>query len=417
MNKKRLLIVSKKIPYPLSQGGTIAQFFFLQKLTTVFDVSFCTGVFNKNQEKNLEDLKKEIPQIEFFVFKALNEDIITLPIVNTFIKSYYKLKKRFKFKILNLYSKNGIGKNINELDNNFNYEGEDFLSFFSGLVKNQNFDIIQLEFFETISLLSIIPENIKTIFVHHEVRSKRNSLIKTINPIYGNYIKSITLIIENALLSIADNVIVFNEEDKFFLKTVDSNVLVSPFGIPKSLIIKKQSSVYFNRFVFIGSEFHFPNKEGLEWFLTAIFSPNTEVINWPIYITGFWSESFKNKYVKNKKIIFTDYVQSLDLVYENSVLIAPILSGSGVRTKILEALANRVPVICTPFASEGLYKKKEPLNHIIHFNSSLDFQEIFDKINGQNDFLIKLADNGFEYFFENFNEDNLFEKRLTAYFD
>ncbi|MBP4140521.1 glycosyltransferase family 4 protein [Flavobacterium sp. P4023] len=417
MNKRQLLIVSKKIPYPLSQGGAIAQFFFLKKLATIFEVSFCTIVNNENQERNIESLKKEIPQITFFVYKVVEDNSINFSVLNTINQIFDKFKKRLKNKVFNLYSKTNNAPTIISFDSNFCYENEKFLKFFIDLVNNQSFDIIQLEFFETISLLSVIPENIKKVFVHHEIRSKRNSLLSSSNVVYRDYIKNITLVIENSLLNRADSIIVFNEEDKYYLKELKAPVLISPFGIPKQLIVKQEVSPFFNKFIFIGSEFHYPNKEGLEWFLDTIFLPNSNIIDWPIYITGFWDGNFKKKYKNNKNIVFTGYIKNLESVYENSILVGPILSGSGVRTKILEAFANKIPVISTPFASEGLYKTTELLNHIIHFNSSLDFLEVFDKINGKSDFLIDLGNSGFKYFSENFDEEILLEKRLKAYLD
>ena len=102
-------------------------------------------------------------------------------------------------------------------------------------------------------------------------------------------------------------------------------------------------------------------------------------------------------------------------IYNNGILIAPIISGSGVRTKILEAFSNKTPVISTSFASEGLYDKGIEQKHIIHFESSIDFLEGFENIKKDPNLITDLANNGFDYFSIYFEENNLFDKRLSVY--
>jgi hypothetical protein len=414
MSKKRLLIVSYKIPYPLSQGGSIAQFFFLKKMTTVFNVSFCTIVSNKNQAKNLEELKKIIPELTFKVYHVTNTGL-----KESFVKSIFKylekINRRITLKLSKIFKENANAQNICKLDKGFEFANEEFVDFFKSVLKEESYNIIQLEFFETLALLPLIPDTIKKIVVHHEIRSKRNSLISSGSTFYKNYVAKITYTIENSLLSIADSVIVFNDEDKEYLHAVNSNIEVSPFGIPKNIIIKKEVSSYFNKFIFVGSEFHFPNKEGLEWFLDSIYIPNIERLEWPLYITGFWNEAFKKKYRNYKKIIFTGFIKNLLDIYNNGILIAPIISGSGVRTKILEAFSNKIPVISTSFASEGLYYKGIEQKHIIHFETSTDFLEEFENIKKDPNLIIDLVNNGFDYFSIYFEENNLFDKRLSVY--
>ncbi|NCP20928.1 MAG: glycosyltransferase family 4 protein [Zetaproteobacteria bacterium] len=414
MEKKNLLIVSYKIPYPLSQGGAIAQFFFLKKLTTVFNVTFCTIVSNQNQLNNLESLKQIVPEISLKVYQdSVNNEKESFE--KQIIKHFDKLNRRVKKKLLYLFKRNRHVLNNNRLDNSFEFVHEEFVEFFKNVLEGEKYNIIQLEFFETLALIPIIPKNIQKIVVHHEVRSKRNGLINYSNTFYKHYIEKITFNIEKTFLNMADSVVVFNEEDKDYLQEVSSKIQVSPFGIPKKLIVKKEVSRFFNKLIFIGSEFHFPNKEGLEWFLDIIYIPNIEIINWPLHITGFWSETFKKKYTIHKKVVFTGFVQNLGNIYENAMLVAPIISGSGVRTKILEAFSNKIPVISTVFASEGLYKQEKESNHIIHFNSSTSFIKEFEILKQDPNLIIDLANKGFNYFLLYFDEDLLFNKRLSIY--
>ncbi len=186
---------------------------------------------------------------------------------------------------------------------------------------------------------------------------------------------------------------------------------MSPFAIPEYLVTKKKASDEFNQFIFIGTQDHPANKEGLGWFLDSIYIPNYDKINVPIKVIGTWKDDFISKYKKYRKIVFAGFVDDIGSRYENSVLISPIISGSGLRTKILQAFANSIPVFSTDIGAEGLLN--EANNHIVVFNeyNFLDkFLTLF-----KNEELKRIATNSKSYYDEHFSTQQLIEKRTKAY--
>ena len=417
MKKEKLLIVSYKIPYPLSQGGSIAQFFFLEHLATIYDISFCTITNSQFQKTSLEGLKNAIPNLKVYSFEHIDNVTFKSSLVAKFVAFGTVLIKNTRFFIGKCLGKVQFSSEFNNIDVSFGYLEEEFVLFLKTILKENDFEFIQLEFFETISLLPILPKKSKKIVVHHEIRSKRNSLISMPNIEFKNYIVETTKIIENTFLNFADSVIVFNEKDKEYLSELKTKVYVSPFGIPRQLIEKREVSTFFNKFLFLGSENHYPNKEGLQWFLDQIYIPNSKVINWPIYITGTWSENFKKKYKQHESIIFIGFIPDLKECYDHSIMLTPILSGSGIRTKILQSFANKITVMATKFASEGLFENSDTPNHLIHFDSEMDFLLKFEKMRNDMSYLTSIAENGFQYFSNFFNRDDLVQKRVDVYND
>ena len=417
MKKEKLLIVSYKIPYPLVQGGSVAQFFFLKKLVSIYDVTLCTIIWDKNHKNNIKDLQKRIPDLKIIYDKEIKKSSLK----DTFLAVVIKTITRIDNKLKDLRTKKVCEQNANSnnyrIDTQLSFADEEFILFLDKILEKEKFDLIQLEFFEAISLLPFLPKNVKKILIHHEIRSKRNSLIKIPNSIYKNYLIQAAKIQEIAFLDVADKIIVFNQKDKEYLSELNSKVYVSPFGIPDELIEKSTASVSFNKFIFIGGENHFPNKEALEWFLDVIYIPNKDKINWPIYIIGSWSKSTVEKYKDIRGVFFTGFLQELNEMYESSVMLTPILSGSGIRTKILQSFANKIPVMSTKFASEGLFENSDIPNHLIHFESEMDFLLEFDKMRNDMNYLTSIATNGFQYFLDFFNSDNLIQKRLDVYND
>lgn len=399
--KKKILIFSYKLPYPLTQGGAIAQFFFLEKLIKLYEVTFCTVVSNENQKKNLELLQLKLPTLNVDFYEVEAEKKTWRWILNKF---FLRLKARFKIK-------NKVSQTNKRKNNLGELLDEKLFSFLNELIKKGSFELVQFDFYETLVTVPVIPDHIKKVFVHHEVRSKRDKMLNKRNDQFQDYLVNSTEIFEKAFLEKSDAVIVFNQEDQNYLKDIKTSIYISPFGVPEELIQKKEASKKFEKFIFIGGEFHFPNKEGLEWFLDMIFIPNYNNIEWSIHVIGYWSKGTIEKYSSYAKIIFCGYVSDLNQFYEDAVMIVPVLSGSGLRTKILMALANKVPVFSTEFASEGLLFDNKTDNYISIFNNESEFLEIVTKSTNDKS-LISLANKGFDFYKKNFNSDDLVSTRL-----
>lgn len=105
--------------------------------------------------------------------------------------------------------------------------------------------------------------------------------------------------------------------------------------------------------LFLGSLSYLPNIEGLFWFIDEIM-PQLK-ISVTLTVAGSTPTSeVKNKLIE-KKITLLDTPLDLRPVYfNNSLLIVPLLSGSGTRGKILESLMYGRPVLTTPKGVEGL---------------------------------------------------------------
>lgn len=416
MTRKSILIVSYKIPFPVINGGAIAQFYFLEEMALKHDTTLCTVINNEYQRHNLVLLGKAIPALKIVYYDQTLVRRYRSDFINIVLKNSIYFTKRLHFYLLKKQLKKQIKlTESSTVDAKFNFADESFLIFFQKVITRNNFSHIQLEFFETIALLPFLPDSVKKIVIHHEIRSKRNSLLKVLNSSYQHYAVQAMGIIESAFLAVADQIVVFNENDKAYLRDLGDKVVVSPFGIPNSIIEKQVASSSFDKFIFIGAENHYPNKEGIEWFLDTILIPNSAVIDWPIYIIGEWTEATIAKYNNYTNINFTGFLPSLSSYYENSIMLCPILSGSGIRTKILQSFANIIPVIATLFASEGLFENESSVKHLIHFETAEDFIAEFLKLKSNQEYISIIANNGFDYLNQYFDKKELLKKRFKLY--
>jgi hypothetical protein len=100
-------------------------------------------------------------------------------------------------------------------------------------VSRKGFDVVQVEFYESMSLVYLLPDDVKKVFVHHEIRYVRHenelSLFHHVSPYElgrFRYLKDM----ETMTLARYDHIIVLTEVDKEILlnDNPNLNVYVSP---------------------------------------------------------------------------------------------------------------------------------------------------------------------------------------------
>lgn len=110
--------------------------------------------------------------------------------------------------------------------------------------------------------------------------------------------------------------------------------------------------------LFLGSFRHLPNQEALTWFLRDVF-PRVRAEEPRARLTVIGSDPPPPHSLPDAEAI--DLIGFVEDVREPlkrySVFVCPILSGSGVRVKLLEAFAAGIPVVSTRLGAEGLAKK------------------------------------------------------------
>ncbi|MBX2882271.1 MAG: glycosyltransferase [Granulosicoccus sp.] len=105
---------------------------------------------------------------------------------------------------------------------------------------------------------------------------------------------------------------------------------------------------------FLGGFGHPPNREGVEYFIENVVPLLRETgINIPLHIYG---SSFPEELteIASEDIIVEGFVESLDTLFnQRRVFIAPLLSGAGIKGKVLDSMAYGVPSVLTPVAAEA----------------------------------------------------------------
>ncbi len=345
---KNILIVLNELPFPLKTGGHQAIFNGIKAYVGFYNINI---VFRKLGRKNINIDVKSLKT-------ALGDNSIE-------IYSYHHdhLKDGWKRIISYLFSslsyKFYYDSTIDKLDIRLNYPN-DYLEYLCQIIRDKRIDVVQIEMLDNAPIVYAIPNNVKKIFVNHELLNAVGfqRLIE-----YGetpqniiNYHLGVTR--EITLMNCYDRVITLSQIDKDKLisagleptKTYASCAIVeNPTKIDANSVINK-------KIVFIGGDEHEPNVVGIKWFLENCWNHLLEIDSeYRLYIVSNWGKNniseIESRY---PNVIFCGFMKDLSEILIGSTSIIPITIGSGIRMKILESVSRKVPFVSTLVGAEGL---------------------------------------------------------------
>ena len=115
--------------------------------------------------------------------------------------------------------------------------------------------------------------------------------------------------------------------------------------------------------LFTGNFRHPPNQEALTFFARQVLPevrrhrPQARLIVVGAEVTPQFERS-----LEDTKIEFAGRVADIrPSLYRHTIFVCPVLSGSGVRVKLLEAFASGIPVVSTSQGAEGLVSDREEI--------------------------------------------------------
>jgi glycosyltransferase involved in cell wall biosynthesis len=347
-----ILIASPYLPWPLIDGGRVAQYRTFEALRDVCTFTLVVPVPNAEEEVNARDFGKIFPHVRVETVPCFRPQP---PLIERAVR---KLVRQV-FAAPN-GSSAASGQKTEALPF---YPFECLSADFVAMVEKQfarGCDIFQAEFAEMMSLGPLMAGRVPTVFVHlqlHFVYARR-FMEANGNRGYGRYLTERMAREEAAFLKAFDSVIVLSEVDREALANFcpELQVQASPCPSPEEVPAKPRSFTgVAKRFVFVASESHKPNVDGLQWFMKDVWPGiKRQLPGAAIEVIGKWSPTAQMNLANHEDVVFAGFVPELTKALENKIMVVPVWIGSGIRTKILAAWSSSCPVVTTTIGVEGL---------------------------------------------------------------
>jgi glycosyltransferase involved in cell wall biosynthesis len=237
-----------------------------------------------------------------------------------------------------------------------------FIAKLNKLIRDENFDIIQIE--QPWAGGFLIPLTTKTVNkplvvdshdVFQTLRTEQRTLLT----------KLVEVFFEKRAYDFADLILVVSKREKQILckyGVPENKVMVIPNGVDTSTFLPVSilsSSRELNnlpeqrKVVFVGNMEYPPNQEAVrEIALNIEPKVRSKISNVCFLVVGRTPKNFNESF---SNLVFTGVVKDVTkLLIDSNVAIAPLLHGSGTKLKILEYLACGLPVVSTSVGVEGL---------------------------------------------------------------
>lgn len=424
----KILIIPVVTPYPLDNGGAVAQYAVLEYLQDKCDITVCCKAYSTLDVSNIELLRKKLPRVCFKIIdledkanlieSKVTKRSVKKKIIGVLKRIYHKFDSRKKttdFPINNSDEKVDEFKDAYRI-NPVVLKSEAYINQLTEIIQSDSWDIIQTEFYEMLELVNLFPTNSRKVFVSHESRTLRLESASTVTNSsneFCNYIISLNKLYETELLKKYDSIIVFSKDDKQRLNGFGvSKIEVSAFPVLASDFIEVSPFKMLKQLVFIGGASHYPNREGFYWFVENIYPAIYEKYKLPLIVIGSWSDNFRIK-SEVGEIIYKGFVETLTDEIKDSVQIVPVRIGNGIRTKILLGMAMKMPIITTALGVEGIEVKDN--KEIFIADTINDYLEkieyiIHNQVGTQN-----LLENASNFVLKNYSQKEVGETRLKIY--
>lgn len=250
------------------------------------------------------------------------------------------------------------------------------------LIKNNNIEYVFLSqsfFGKLCRAIKIEYSNVKVITFYHNIEKYYAEEFVRVSGFTHYPFYLLASYNEKLTIQYSDYNFVLNDRDANLMKIIYG--IESDFSLPVSYKdIFDESKIKFKtnnplKILFVGTAF-FGNLSGIEFFINEVMP----YIDAELIIVGKGMDQYKKKFEAKNNVKVLGFVDDLsELYYDSSIVVAPIFSGGGMKTKIAEALMYGKIIIGTKEALEGYLRQP---NVTLECNNAKEFISCISKLNG-----------------------------------
>ena len=334
----RVLQLCHKIPFPPTDGGSIAMHQITEGLQKE---GFSIKVIAMNL-KGSKVCPDEIPSdyLEKTGFEAQDIDTRVKP-----FKAFLNLFTRQSYNVTRFFSK----------------EMEQRLE---RVLLEEQFDIIQLEGLYLTPYIPVIRKfsPAKLLYRSHNIEHFIwERLANTArNPLKRWYLKLLAARLKKYELQVihqVDGLVAISPIDLSFFQAngFSHPSVVIPVTMPRLDNYEGSPEVLPGTVFHIGSMDWRPNQEGIEWFLEKVWPlVAKQAPEMKFFLAGKRLSPGFYKYASESVIVAGEVPSAIEFIADKQVMAVPLLSGGGMRVKIIEGMAAAKTIVSTRIGAEGI---------------------------------------------------------------
>jgi glycosyltransferase involved in cell wall biosynthesis len=334
----KALFLTNRVPFPAKSGYPIVVYNTIKGLLAL-GVEITLFSLNPNKHRvDTDDLYDPVfEQIQFRSFELDTDVNIWDALFNIFSNQSYNVSR---------------------------FYNDDAARMLEGILREREFDIIQFESLFVVPYLDVVKANsqARLIYRAHNIVFnvwERISQSERFRPRrhYLEFLARRLKTYEAEQINRFHKVFAISEPDRQSILRLGCEISldVFPVALDFSHYQVEQPKEGFPTLFHLGSMDWRPNKEGIEWFLNEVW-PDIEELNSELrfYIAGKNMPRHLFDYDSDNVVVEGQVYDAVEFMNSKSIMIVPLLSGTGMRVKILEGMAMNKCIIATTIAAEGI---------------------------------------------------------------
>lgn len=390
----RILQITNRIPYPLNDGGNIATY----NVTYFLNASgHHVTMASLNTKKHYQDPS---------VLKDITAEIFDVSI-DTTITSLGLLKGVFE----------KLPYNIKR------FKSSAFDQLLMEILLKNTFDIIQIEgsymalYIPTLRKFSKAKIILRSHNIEHEIW-RRMSLNES-NPLKKIYFSMLAQKIkrfEDTSLHEFDAIVAITARDADYYGKQNFKGLLTYInaGANLNLFVPNHSKLVPGSICFLAGLDWLPNKQGLDWFLSEIWEK--VVIKYPhvtLHIAGKAMPEFYYTLQSAQIEIHGMVPDAVEYLQKYEIFVVPLLSGGGMRLKVVEGMALAKCIVSTSIGAEGVEYSSN--DDIVIANTPDEWIERLSHLIENPSEIKRIGDNAHHLAQKKYNWKNLVDSFISVY--
>lgn len=334
----KALILTNRVPFPPNSGYPIVVYNTIKGL---LKLGVEVTLFSINTSKHwvdVDDIYDPIfEQINFYSYNIDTEVNIWGAFFNIFSNQSYNVSR---------------------------FYDDEAAKLLENVLREQEFDIIQFEGLFVVPYLDVVKEHSKAKLIYraHNIEFdvwERLAAGEQFRPRrkYLEFLSRRLKVYETEQINRFHQVFAISNPDRQNILKMGCQTRLDVFPVAidfdKYHVDEKKTS--FPTLFHLGAMDWRPNKEGLEWFLDEVW-PDIETLSSELrfYIAGKNMQKQFFDYDSDNLIVEGEIFDAVEFMNSKAIMIVPLLSGSGMRVKIIEGMAMQKCIIATTMAAEGI---------------------------------------------------------------
>lgn len=387
----------KKFPYPAKDGESIAIMSLVKEYAKMGISLDVLALNTKKHFCNPDMLPEEIKQIANFQSVYIDTGLSPW-------KAFYALIKGDAYTVKRFYSNRFVRRMLH-------------------LIQSNNYDFIQLEGSYMLAYIDIVRKYFKGFVslrshnvefeIWERLAARETNFIK--RRLYKYQYKSLKKF-ELDNLNKADVMVTISKKDEKMFSFLGCKLPIhtATAGIDEQLLNRPFTAGNPKSALFIGGLDWIPNLKAINWFIAkALPKIKRAEPNFTLCVAGRNTPSSLLSLKKEGLKVLGEIDDALSEMEKHTFLIVPLREGSGMRIKIVEAMALGRVVVTTSVGAEGI--NAESRKHFVVANNKTEFVERITYYMQHPELQNEIAQNARAFIRENFCNSKIAAELLAFY--